>query len=192
MKMLKGFLVLGALALLPACASFSPTAVLDKEASPREQSVLLADTVGPPVAALATLCETEVLSEDTAELVLQYGPPVRVAIGAVAASARDCVVLGGTLQSDPATTGECFRGTYANAGSALPSALLDIGSAVGGETGQNLVIASAVVRSILRTSPVDVGGYPSDLDDIPIGVYDATWSPIQQDANTLFACASRE
>lgn len=181
----------GALAL-SACASLGalPT-VGAKENSPRAVGLVLAKDFGAPLDALAEACEGGLVSDKVQTIIADYGPTIRQAVGLYAATARACVVTGGNLETDPASGGECFRGSVQRASGALPSVLKEAGLAIGGEEGKQIYLAGLVATTFLGAGDGGTLGGWKATDDVPLAVYDAGWAPVQASADRLAACAAR-
>lgn len=176
---------------LAACASFPAIpSVGSKDNSPRSAAVLMATDFGAPLAELAGACEAGFLSERTREIVADHGQTIRTAIGAYAATARACVVTDGRLTTDPASGGECFRGSLQRVSGALPAVLKEAGQAIGGDPGRELYLAGLIASTFIGTGD---GGFIDGFkqtDDVPLATYDAAWSPVQASADRLAACAA--
>lgn len=183
-------LAAGALAL-SACASLEALpSVGAKENSPRTVGLVLAKDFGAPLDALAEACEGGLVSDSVRDIVTEYGPTIRQAVGLYASTARACVVLDGNLVTDPASGGECFRGSVQRASGALPSVLKEAGLAIGGDEGKQLYLAGLVATTFLGAGDGgSLGGWKA-TDDVPLSVYDAGWAPVQASADRLASCAA--
>lgn len=178
------------LLLLPACASFQalPSAG-DKDNSPRAVALIVQSDVAPVVRDLADSCQAGILGSGTLDLIADYGPTIRSAIGTYAASARPCVVTDGALVTDRSTGDQCYRGSVQRASSALPSILKDVGLAVGGDLGKQTYLAGIVASSLIGQNDGGVIDGFKKVDDVPLSAFDAAWAPVQADADRLAACA---
>ena len=193
--MTRSFLGAGALACLAlglaACASLPALpSVGSKDNSPRAVAMLMTEDFGPPLAELADACEAGLLSERTREIVDDHGPTIRKTIGIYADTARACVVADRRLVTDPASGGECFRGSLQAVSGALPSVLKKAGAEIGGEAGRELYLAGLVASTFIGAGD---GGFIDGFkqtDDVPLATYDAAWAPVQASADRLAACAA--
>lgn len=184
-------LAAAAMIALSACASFQAIpSVGAKENSPRTVGLVLAKDFGAPLEALAEACEGGLVSESVKDIVAEYGPTIRQAVGLYASTARACVVEGGNLVTDPASGGECFRGSVQRASGALPSVLKEAGLAIGGEEGKQLYLAGLVATTFLGAGDGGTLSGWKATDDVPLSVYDAGWAPVQASADRLASCAA--
>lgn len=192
MRSLFGAAVAGCLLMLGACASFAAIpSVGNKDNSPRQVGVILAKDFGVPLADLADACEGGLLSASTLEIVAEHGPTIRQAVGTYAATARDCVVTEGRLTTDPATGGQCFRGSVQRVAGALPAVLKEAGLAIGGDHGRDIYLAGLVAGTFVGSNDGGVIDGFVHADDVPLATYDAAWAPVQASADRLAACAAK-
>jgi hypothetical protein len=186
---------LGAVLLLPACASLQALpSVGNKDNTPRQAAVIVKNDVGPAVADLADLCIAGILQPETKAVIADYAPKIRAVIGAYADSAANCVVIDGSLRTDNTTGEVCARGDVKAMTSMLPGLLTDAGMAIGlsTPTGYRTYLAGIAARRIIGTNLGGVvDGFSKD-PDIPLDEYLAVWKPVQADADRLQACVNAD
>lgn len=193
--MFRSLIGAGALACLAlamtACASLAAIpSVGNKDNSPREVGVLMANEFGPAIAELADACVGGLVSDGTREIIAEYGPSLRQTIGTYAATARACVVADGRLTSDPASGEQCFRGSVQRVAGALPAVLKEAGLAIGGDQGRELYLAGLVASTFIGGNDGGLVDGFVHTDDVPLATYDAAWAPVQASADRLAACAA--
>ena len=162
----------------------------NKDNSPRAAAVMLAKDFDAPLAELADACEAGFLGEATRDIVADHGQTIRKSIGTYAATARACIVTDGRLETDPASGGECFRGSLKRVSGALPAVLKEAGQAIGGEAGRELYLAGLVASTFIGTRDGGLIDGFKQTSDVPLATYDAAWAPVQASADRLAACAA--
>lgn len=184
---------LAALALLPmaACSTVGGLSLFDNGDTPRQSAAGLAGALEPVLADAADACAVGILPEAASEVLADYGPQIRNAIGAYATAVRPCLVTEGALGSDPETVQACRYSAVETTFDILPQVLTDTGLALGADddTGKALVVAGILARRVWQPSP----GGPVDgwtkMPDLTVEDYDAIWAPVQGHADRLFSCA---
>lgn len=177
------------LALAGCATSRALPSVGNKDNSPRTVGVIMADEFGPAISGLADACEAGLINGEAISIITDYGPTIRQTIGTYAATARACVVTDGALTSDPASGGECFRGSLKRVSGALPAVLKEAGQAIGGERGRELYLAGLVASTFIGSSDGGLIDGFKHTSDVTLAAYDAAWAPVQADADRLAACA---
>lgn len=193
MKLLTPLILAAAAIALSACSTLQALpSVRDKDNTPRQAAVVVQADVGPAVSDLADLCEAGILHDSTRAAIAEYGPKIRSIVGAYAASARNCVVIDGSLRTDTTTGQVCARGDVKSLTADLPNLLQDAGRSIGLDTatGYRVFIAGFAAKRFIGTNTGGVIDGFSKEPDISIAEYDAVWAPVQADADRLEACVA--
>lgn len=179
LKLLKIPMALAALAMLGACATQSTT--------PRQTAMAAADYMEPALEYVAAAKEEGLLSASTIEAIERYGPDIRTMAGGAMSRARDCRVIDGNLETDPAANGRCSTSSVLRAVSLLKDQVYLTANAVGSETDAGIRLRRAGFAMGIAMDRLG-DGLRTDYDvedDVSLAEFDARMARLQFDADRL-------
>jgi len=181
--------------MLAACGTITPNgapSLNDEGVSPRWTTVGAADTVIDVMDGLTDAATLGLLPANFADDIVQFAPDVeKVAVAYLDATAS-CVVIDGSLQTDPATGGVCSKSvllrTFGDVSTLLRQAAIKAG--VNTDAGRVLGVASIVLRRQLQPSPGDVWTGYAKTPDVPLEQFNAMRDDLRAARDRLIEAAA--
>lgn len=176
---LKLTIAAAAVFVLGACATQSTT--------PRQTAMAAADYMEPALEYVAAAKEEGLLPTSALQAIERYGPDIRTLAGGAMAKARDCRVVEGNLETDPAANGRCSTSAVLRAVSQLKDQVYLTANAVGSETdaGVRLRRAGFAMGIAMDRLGDGVRTEYDVTDDVSLAEYDARMARLQFDADRL-------
>jgi hypothetical protein len=179
--------------LVSACSTVGNLSVLDRDETPRSAAVSVSGDITTALKEISLICEAGGVSQDLAATIVQHAPPVIEVAEEYFASAEDCVVIDGALVDDPASAGNCQRGSVRKVTQRFPSVLAQAAGEFGLDTRTGLALYLAG-RAVDRYSGNNDGGYIDGFqkdDELNRDQYIDALAPLRDARDRASLCITR-
>ncbi|MBI1359880.1 MAG: hypothetical protein GC155_06295 [Alphaproteobacteria bacterium] len=197
MKRVFVFLAAALMLALPACSTVGNLtqglpSVNDNGASPRKTTIQAANQAIAVMDDLTIAANAGALPHNFLDDIVQFAPDVETRVSAYLDNTAACVVIDGSLQTDPAVGIPCSQSAFRRAFDDVSGLLLQATKLVDPKTdeGRAVVLAAIVLQTQLRPAAGGVwDGYSKD-PDITLDVFNGMRSSLKASKDRLVEAAT--